>query len=137
MPCSRWRELVESIRFHAEVSRLADAHTEFRLAGQTTIDKGVFIVGNQSKQQYDKLQDQLDEAPCGGSYLCYHIDEIVAQLQQLKSSLIRRNEKVTPYTTATFLYGLISCLLLFDRLSLSSPQMASQMTATSSEPCVP
>ena len=86
VPCSRWDELTDAIRFHASLAEAACAPTEFRLLNASAplvLGQG----GGDDAVNYQRLNDLLRNAPSGGTPLCRHISEIVAQIRGMEHSL--------------------------------------------------
>jgi len=88
--CSRWKELSEAMKFHAQLSHISDFCTEFRLLNGAQ----PIVVGNSG--QYDKtlpneslqmLFALLDGQPAGGTPLCRHIRDVIAQITVMAPQL--------------------------------------------------
>ena len=92
VPCSRWDELTDAIRFHASLAEVACAPTEFRLLNASAplvLGQG----GGDDAVNYQRLNDLLRNAPSGGTPLCRHISEIVAQIRGMEHSLRANGHK--------------------------------------------
>ena len=87
--CSRWKELTQSLQFHAELAHHGSIPTEFRM-----LNKGVPIrIGfshNAPETQLRRFKDRLEESPMGGTPLCRHIravvEEVTAQEERLREA---------------------------------------------------
>jgi len=89
--CSRWTELIESVRFFATLAEAARTPTEFRLLnGANPIMVGI---GDDNGQRYRELLQHLEQSPNGGTPLCLHISEVVAQITALAPQLRANNQK--------------------------------------------
>ena len=65
--CSRWSELTDALRFHANLARLLGLSTEFCLLNH----EKVFQVGKDSQQKdFDELMSLFERQPGGGTPLC-------------------------------------------------------------------
>lgn len=66
VPCTRWNELTDSLRFHANLAELMKLPTEFRLLN---FSKPV-VVGGEGPSQLDTVLNLFDISPAGGTPLC-------------------------------------------------------------------
>jgi len=89
--CSRWTELTGALRFHAALAEAARAPTEFRLLNNAL--PILLGVGDDNGQKLHQLFDLFDQSPSGGTPLCRHIGEIVAQITALAPQLYANNQK--------------------------------------------
>lgn len=85
VPCSRWRELVDSMRFHAGLAKAANALSEFRLLNGA--EPCLVGCGGHDLTGYHNLLTALKGKPRGGTPLCRHIREIVAEIQEMEQSI--------------------------------------------------
>lgn len=87
--CSRWTELADSLRFHARVSHIAHARTEFRLLnGYNPILLGAGAgVTSQATEDFATFLNLLDNSPEGGTPLCAHVNAVVAAIQPIAAQL--------------------------------------------------
>lgn len=77
---TRWTELAESIKFHAQFAQAAHASTQFRLlngslpitVGESDDDDGV---------PCDTLVRHLEGSPSGGTPLCRHITQVIQEIR--------------------------------------------------------
>jgi hypothetical protein len=92
VPCTRWQELTDALKFHAGLARAANAATEFRLLnGGPPIRLGV---GDPNElQAYNDLLAVFEKAPMGGTPLCRHIHEVTEQIRQLEPQLRATGKK--------------------------------------------
>jgi hypothetical protein len=90
--CSRWKELSESMKFHAQLAHLADATTEFRLLNGAQ----PIIIGASDSSHVDKTLPNpmvemfnavLDGSPGGGTPLCRHIRAVIDQITLMAPQL--------------------------------------------------
>ena len=89
VPCSRWSELTQSLRFLAEMAHFGSVPTEFRMLNRGAPIRVGF--GNEGPLTgLDKFCAQLEDSPAGGTPLCRHIGEIVrlvaAREQELRAA---------------------------------------------------
>jgi hypothetical protein len=95
--CSRWQELVDSMRFHVGLAHAANAATEFRLLnGAPPCMVGV----GDDDEGYHQIIEALRHQPRGGTPLCRHIREIVAEIQAREKE-IRAADQVVAVIIAT------------------------------------
>lgn len=90
-PATRWKELVDIVKFQAGLAQAANALTEFRLLNNAA----PIVVGqpgdNASYQQICQIMD--NSSPAGGTPLCRHIREIAAQVSAMESQLRANGHK--------------------------------------------
>jgi hypothetical protein len=92
VPCTRWAELRETIKFHMKLSSLASAETEFRLLnGAAPIVVGASAEDDATSMPI--LEALLNYTPSGGTPLCYHISEIVKQITEMAPELRNKGKK--------------------------------------------
>jgi hypothetical protein len=95
--CSRWEELITSLKFHSSLAIAASTPTEFRFlnAGKPTVigtSHDGDGDGDVHKHQY--FQQLLDDgSPSGGTPLCFHITEVVRQIKQNETQLRASGQK--------------------------------------------
>eukprot|EP00047_Mylnosiga_fluctuans_P020032 m.88246 g.88246 ORF g.88246 m.88246 type:complete len:337 (+) comp8358_c1_seq3:182-1192(+) len=89
---SRWRELTESMRFHAGLAQAAGARFEFRLLNMIP---PVYLGLNdgQDPAKAGALLRAFDSSPTGGTPLCRHIREIIAEIVSIKDQLLATGQK--------------------------------------------
>lgn len=90
--CSRWKELTESMGFFSTLAEAARTPTEFRLLNSAP--PIVLGLGEDNGQKYQELRRHLDQSPGGGTPLCRHISEVVAQITALEPQLRANGQKV-------------------------------------------
>jgi hypothetical protein len=90
-PCTRWKELVDVVKFHAGLAKASNAITEFRMLNNAA----PIVVGNPNDQfSYQQLNQILDSSgPAGATPLCRHIREITAQIQAMEPQLRANGHK--------------------------------------------
>ena len=93
--CSRWRELVDSMKFHCELAHVASAPTEFRLLnGASPMKIGASAFDDETNIR--RLNDVFDgSGPDGQTPLCRHVSEVCQQLQDLAPLLAAGGKKAT------------------------------------------
>lgn len=84
---SRWNELTDTLRFHANLSRSMSALSEFRFLNGSTVRIGN---GNVDMGVFSSM---LDISPGGGTPLCRHIREVIAEIQRYEHILRSANQK--------------------------------------------
>jgi hypothetical protein len=90
--CSRWEELTNSIRFHADLAEAAKAPTEFRI-----LNDGVPVTigtDNDEEGAYQRLMEMLDASPGGGTPLCAHVIQIIQDIRCIENDLRQNRQKV-------------------------------------------
>ena len=88
---TRWKELVDVVKFQAGFARAANALTEFRLLNNAA----PIVVGNPADMvSYQQLCQVMDNSsPSGGTPLCRHINEIAAQVRAMEPQLRANGHK--------------------------------------------
>lgn len=92
IPCSRWSELTNTLKFHAELAYSAGAPTEFRLLNCAA----PVMIGDGSEGEADRLetlQAIFEGSPSGGTPLCRHIREVTEQIRHLAPGLRAAGQK--------------------------------------------
>jgi hypothetical protein len=89
VPCTRWSELVESLKFHATLAKSLNAPTEFRFLNSAT---PMIIGGN--NDNYDRLMELFEGSPGGQTPLCKHIRIVVEKIREMEASLREARQKV-------------------------------------------
>jgi hypothetical protein len=90
-PCTRWKELVEIVKFQAGLAKAANALTEFRMLNNAA----PIVVGNpDDNTSYNQIcQIMNSSGPSGATPLCRHIREITAQIQAMEPQLRANGHK--------------------------------------------
>eukprot|EP01038_Epipyxis_sp_PR26KG_P015297 gene15297-20605_t len=91
--CSRWAELTESLRFHANLSAAAGAPSEFRLLNGSppiTVGTNDYNEGD----NFARLMTVLDNPANGGTPLCRHINEVIQTIIPMEPFLRANGQKV-------------------------------------------
>jgi len=90
-PSTRWKELVDIVKFQAGLAKASNALTEFRLLNNSA----PIVVGNPNdNQSYQQLCNVMDNSgPSGATPLCRHIREITAQIQAMEPQLRANGHK--------------------------------------------
>jgi hypothetical protein len=89
--CTRWSELTESMIFHAKLSEIGNAPSEFRLLNNA--DPIMVGCGDDGGQGLQLLLSVLDENPGGQTPLCRHLAEVVKQIQDIEHQLRSAGQK--------------------------------------------
>ncbi len=90
--CTRWKELTESLKFHASLANATASPCEFRLLnGAPPIVLG--LSDGQNTARFNTLMSHFDGAPFGGTPLCSHIRQITEAIRGMESQLRARNQK--------------------------------------------
>jgi hypothetical protein len=90
--CSRWEELGASIMWHAELASKLEVPTEFRLLNPPGRRAAQIVHvghGNQA-QEMDEIGKAMGAGPTGRTPLCKHINEVVAEIREVRSNEERR-----------------------------------------------
>lgn len=91
--CSRWSELVSTLRFQVGLARAANAHTEFRfLNGAEPLTLGKSSGGADEQVAYQTMMAVLDEGPRGGTPLCRQITAIIEEVRAMERTLRARRQ---------------------------------------------
>ena len=91
--CTRWVEMGDAIKFHAELADIAKAPSEFIFLNATKS----YIVGKEEDDGVAKnaLIDVLDGSPGGATPLCTTISNLVQKIKQMEKKLRDNNERVS------------------------------------------
>mgnify|MGYP005991603293 CR=1 FL=1 len=90
--CTRWEELTDALRFHANLAHEAGAPTEFRLLnGHKSIRVGT--TDPQENRNLSELLSSFDKSPGGRTPLCKHIHEITEKIARMKTQLLNAGQK--------------------------------------------
>ena len=88
VPCSRWAELTQSLRFHAELAHYGSVPTEFRMLNRgSPVQIGFASQFKAPQTCLDIFHQQLEDSPFGGTPLCRHIREITHDISLRAESL--------------------------------------------------
>ena len=90
--CSRWTEMTESLKFHAQLAQALNMPSEFRLLNSAA----PIMIGGSSAAPHNLgiLNALFDQSPGGGTPLCRHIREVTAEVRELEPSLRASGQKV-------------------------------------------
>eukprot|EP01006_Ploeotia_vitrea_P046618 TRINITY_DN67042_c0_g1_i2.p1 TRINITY_DN67042_c0_g1~~TRINITY_DN67042_c0_g1_i2.p1 ORF type:complete len:330 (-),score=14.24 TRINITY_DN67042_c0_g1_i2:109-1098(-) len=88
---TRWKELVDIVKFQAGFAKASNALTEFRLLNNAA----PVVVGNpDDNASYQQICQIMDTSgPSGTTPLCRHINEVVAQIRNMESQLRANGHK--------------------------------------------
>ena len=91
--CSRYAELQDCITFHASLANTSKHPTTFRLLNNAP----PIVIGGPADDGsgYGRLLQALELSPGGGTPLCQHIREVVAEIASMASALRADGRKVT------------------------------------------
>jgi hypothetical protein len=90
--CTRWAELTAALNFHATVAKAANAPTQFRLLNGST----PIMIGDGSDpdgMNHRTFMTLLNQSPSGGTPLCAHIRDVIAQISAMAPELRANNQK--------------------------------------------
>lgn len=90
--CSRWTELVNTLKFHALLARATCAPSEFCFlnAGTPTV---LGIPDSHDNARFTQFSRLLEGGPSGGTPLCYHINRVIHEIQQQEAQLRAKGQK--------------------------------------------
>ena len=92
--CSRWSELTEAMRFHADLAKVAQAPTEFRLLnGAAPLNIGASAMEDENNVR--KLNESFGRGPDGYTPLCRHVAEVHRQIAGLSQQLLAGGKKAS------------------------------------------
>jgi hypothetical protein len=89
VPCTRWSELSETLKFHATLAKALNAPTEFRFLNCS----GPIQIGIEN-DGYPLLMQILEGSPGGRTPLCQQVREVVDKIQLMTPSLKENGQKV-------------------------------------------
>lgn len=92
VPCSRYTELQETITFHASLAHSAKTQTTFRLLNNAA----PIIIGGprDDGSAYGRLMQAMELPPSGGTPLCGHLSQIIAEITALAPQLRAEGKRV-------------------------------------------
>lgn len=93
IPCSRWSEMNEALRFHINLSHSSRAPSEFRFLNSS---QPIMIgLGDNYNDVHakDALLDLLQGSPGGGTPLCRHIREVAEKILIITPELRSKGQK--------------------------------------------
>eukprot|EP01038_Epipyxis_sp_PR26KG_P013124 gene13124-17590_t len=88
--CSRWSELAESLKFHAQLAHESGAPTEFRFLNAS---QPIMVGKTQDHNNLNKLYSLLDGSPNGQTPLCKHINDVIQQIRSVETQLRNSGQK--------------------------------------------
>ena len=90
-PSTRWKELVDIVKFQAGLAKASNAITEFRMLNNAA----PMVVGNPADPNtYSQLCQVIDSSgPAGATPLCRHINEVAAQIRAMEPQLRANGHK--------------------------------------------
>lgn len=91
--CTRWEEMGDTVKFHAELADIAKAPTEFCFLNSAA----PIVVGEQEDdgQAKNKLLTILSDSPSGGTPLCRVLNQIHTKVKKMEPELLNRGQKVS------------------------------------------
>lgn len=90
--CSRWSELVSSITFHATLSDIASAPTEFRMLNMAEpVTIGAIKDNGKTREAF--LELLVNESPGGQTPICFQIKEVVEKIKLIELQLRQNGQK--------------------------------------------
>ena len=94
MRCSRWAELIESLKFHVDLSRAASAPSEIR----TLNSSPPLLVGTNDydeEENSEALNRFFVNEPNGLTPLCRHIKDVIQKVQLIAPELQSKGQKAS------------------------------------------
>ncbi len=91
-PCSRWSELVDALKFHANLAFSGNIPTEFRFLNSSAPLKIGYGDAKKNRQNLDQFMRICDGSPNGATPLCRHIHEITMEIRQLEGQLLANGQ---------------------------------------------
>jgi hypothetical protein len=94
--CTRWQELGDSLKWHAEVSEILGVHTEFRMlnkTGYSRLPSKQVIVGSPGSSQ--AINGVLKSLPDAGTPLCAALRSVVSDIQKIAPELDENGKTVS------------------------------------------
>jgi len=89
--CSRWKELTESLKFHANVAHIARAPSEFRFLNEyAPISLGL---NSTSDEHFLRVLQIFETSPCGGTPICYHMQAVAIAVKGFESQLLANGQR--------------------------------------------
>ena len=89
--CTRWAELTDSLKFHAELSEALQAPSEFRLLNGA--DPVMVGLGGDNSEGLEFAQEVFEEQPAGQTPLCHHVTCVVNAISQMEAKLRQGGKK--------------------------------------------
>jgi hypothetical protein len=101
--CTRWQELVEAVRYHAQLAALTKAPTSFRLLNSCPNTPSEYTIAHQPIYNVNDMNQQLATItksmgsiqPTGATPLTAHIYDIRNTVLSMQQALQTRNQHVT------------------------------------------
>jgi hypothetical protein len=88
--CTRWSELASTLLFHAELSHVAHAPSEFRLLNNA---EPVLVGMPGDNDAFNLVKEVLTDGPGGQTPICAQIREVVAKIAEIEGSLRSNNQR--------------------------------------------
>lgn len=89
--CTRWKELSEALKFHAQLAEIAGTPTEFRLLNGA--DPCVVGLKDDNGEALKFVTESFEDVPLGQTPLCEHISKVVLEIESIAPELRSRNQK--------------------------------------------
>ena len=90
LTCSRWSELTDALKFHAQIAHAASAPTEFRLLNSSV---PISIGTDDGSNSLNVLLSTFEGSPNGGTPLCRHIKDVVSKISLIEHQLRANNQR--------------------------------------------
>ena len=89
--CTRWAELKDTVKFHANFAECAACPTQFRLLNGCE----PLMIGSRDDdgENLKKLMSKVSEAPFGATPICTHVKQIVKEVELINGSLPPAEQK--------------------------------------------
>lgn len=97
--CSRWKELAQTLLFHAELAHIAKAETEFRFLNKSkSITVGV--ENDNTDKEFNLLKEMLNKDPDGETPIGKVLDEVAKEIKD-KQAELEKNKQLVCIVIAT------------------------------------
>ena len=88
--CTRWSELVSSLKFHATLAHKAHAPSEFRLLNNA---EPVLVGMPGDDEALELIMDVFNDGPGGQTPICAQIHEVVKKIKSIDDQLRANNQR--------------------------------------------
>lgn len=90
--CSRWAELVDSLKFHSHLAHIANTPTEFRTLNMA---EPVLLGTDQSdgEKTLNSFLELISESPGGQTPLCANIKDVIEKISSIQDVLRQQGQK--------------------------------------------
>ncbi len=88
--CTRWSELSASLKFHAELSHVANAPSEFRLLNNA---EPVLVGMPSDVGAFNLIKEILEDGPGGQTPICAQINAVVEKISKIEDNLRANHQR--------------------------------------------